>query len=387
MVPMGEFLDPVLGPGDGPVDAPVLGGAAAQWRLLQLAPDLKEQVSVLYRAMALGSSGIDLVIRTLTDRKQDWWVRYAAWELLRHSGVPSLVQLTAQVVPLRDVGGFEGLVRSRERGEKDFSFADLRGRRGNPPPHLGGLDLSFADLSGVDLGKTNLAYADLSGANLEGTRLQQARMENMLVSDETRFDRLGRHLWELHNHVHVPDRDMEGLQLPGALLGEMHLEGVNLRGADLGFSCLESCSLEGADLSHANLRSSLLGCAQLYRARLDGAYLQQADLGYARLDEASFVGANLAQARLERAYMQDTDLSHACLEGANLQGANLIGARLVGANLRGCNLIEAYLSYADLSGADLWGASLEHSHREGTIVRDTIFPGGSRRNRKIPSWW
>ena len=157
--------------------------------------------------------------------------------------------------------------------------------------YFGKLNLVGVDLSYQDLTEVNLAGSNLSGADLTGARLCEAE------------------LWD-------------------ANLANCKLVNTNLSGAHM-----NSINLAGADLSHANLSN-----AHLDGASLEGANLTQANLCNATLSSACLQGANL----------QDANLHSASLFDANLQSANLCGAVLVQASLFKANLNRAIISRADL---------------------------------------
>jgi hypothetical protein len=98
----------------------------------------------------------------------------------------------------------------------------------------------------------------------------------------------------------------------------------------------KKANLEGADLYGTNLADVHLG-----DANLKGAILKRSNLWGANLASADLEGANLKRAILEGADLKD----------ANLKGANLKGVNLAHADLQGANLMNAELEDADLTGA------------------------------------
>lgn len=117
---------------------------------------------------------------------------------------------------------------------------------------------------------------------------------------------------------------LDGLQLAGAELNELHAPHGRWRGIDLRGASLQQACLHDIDLQDANLQ---------------GADLQGADLHH----------ADLRRANLRQANLQGADLRRANLEAANLNGANLNGAELTGANI---------------TNAELTGTAPQLSHRE-----------------------
>ena len=203
------------------------------------------------------------------------------------------------------------------------------------------LDLSRANLQGVQLDGVYLRgvcldEADLSGAHLEraslfGCRLHRARL---------------RGAW-------LDDASLERASLLEADLSEAHLARANLVMARL-----EEAKLDGANLQDATLR-----WANLDAASLSEANLEKADLYKAKLDRARLDGANIRQANLERATLYYADLSGASMEEAHLKVTRLVGAKLVGVHLEGADLSLSYLENVNLEGAHLDRANMQGARR------------------------
>lgn len=121
---------------------------------------------------------------------------------------------------------------------------------------------------------------------------------------------------------------------------------LDLRNANLPDADLRGASLSGAILYDANLADAQLGAADLSGALLVRANLVSADLSGANLAGSSFFHANLHDARLCSA-----DIAGAVLMGADLSEAQLTGANLSDADLVATNLDSAMTRDANLSGA------------------------------------
>lgn len=92
--------------------------------------------------------------------------------------------------------------------------------------------------------------------------------------------------------------DLRGIDLSRAFLVGAYLHGVNLKEANLLGVHLVTANLLGADLREADLREASLegadlGAADLREANLSGAYLRRADLRAADLSRASLIGTYL----------------------------------------------------------------------------------------------
>jgi len=130
-----------------------------------------------------------------------------------------------------------------------------------------------------------------------GARLSHARNEALETLSE-------RGIW------------LDGLDLGGAQLDELHAphgrwRGVNLREASLQRTCLHDSDLQGADLAAADLRQASLEHADLRAAILRNSDLRGADLRAADLREADLRGADLRGADTQGALLQDALLEPA----------------------------------------------------------------------------
>ena len=120
----------------------------------------------------------------------------------------------------------------------------------------GALNLSNADLRGVDLSEANLRGVNLSFVDLRGAHLSGADLRGV--------DLIGADLRSAY---------LIGAYLSGADLRSAHLSGADLLGADLSGAYLSGVDLIGAHLSRANLSGTNLRGADLIGAHLSGAYL------------------------------------------------------------------------------------------------------------------
>lgn len=213
-------------------------------------------------------------------------------------------------------------------------------------------------LDGVDLSGLDLDMVDLTGATLTGVK------SGGIVGSPT-----------------LPD----GYEVVGS--GYIAGAGVNLSGADLRLEYLNDMDLTGSDFSGADLTSANLTDTSLIDADLRNAILAGADMGDADLSNADLTGANLDRAQLSNRSVLDgvksggiqgdpmtlpegysvmagyligpsVDLSGRDLSGLTLSGANLTEANLKGANFSGSDLSDAILIGANLSAANLRNSDL-----------------------------
>jgi len=183
---------------------------------------------------------------------------------------------------------------------------ELIARNGGPK----GLDLSFCDLSGLELGD-------------EFTR---------------KFDH------QFPNIAEYAYLTIDSNQRIVINLQEANLYRANLRGTSLRFACLQRAYLAGADLSEADLNGANLRGVYLRRGRLNGAYLRHTNLDCAYLGAADFEGARMLSASLFCADLHEANLTNADLTNANLEKANLDSAVISNTRIKrsslGLNLLQ-----------------------------------------------
>ncbi len=292
-------------------------------------------------------------------------------------------------------------------------------------------DLSFRNLSALDLSKQVLTNIIFKGSCLAGANLSE--------SDLTGADFFG--------------ADMEGADLHSSIL-----TGVDFRGANLNRAILSNCQLQGSDfssgdaggrentkLTDAKLDHAMLCQANLNGCDMSGAELVDADLSGADLSKAVLVGAELSGATLDNVKLDNTVLELSRLTGTQrsqmgstagvverayayippamiqasvrhhlewiesggsrgkrfdydgadismvpLRGANLSGSRLRRCSLKGgdlsdvvidmadmtyCDLTHANMSNASLKGTTLRGANLSHTNMSGARIEVMPFKG------------
>jgi len=127
--------------------------------------------------------------------------------------------------------------------------------------------------------------------------------------------------------------DLHGADLRAADLRRVHLESANLCGADLREAKLRRVDLRKAILERANLRKTDLRRADLGEAKLRCATLREADLENANLYMATLREADLENANLHAADLREADLDETDLQEIHLHEALLAGASM--SNVRG----------------------------------------------------
>ena len=177
-----------------------------------------------------------------------------------------------------------------------YTKGDSRGARA---------DLSFRNVSGLDLSKQILTNIILRGANLAGTNLSQCDLSGA---------------------------DFFGADLEGADMHDATLTGADFRGANLSRTILSGSRLQGADFSAGGATGT--ENARLTEAKLDHALLCQANMNGCDMSGAELIDADLSGADLSRAVMVGAELSGATLDGVKLNNTVLELSRLSHAQIQ-----------------------------------------------------
>jgi hypothetical protein len=141
--------------------------------------------------------------------------------------------------------------------------------------------------------------------------------------------------------VDLSGANLLGVNLSEADLSAGNLTETILSGADLSRADLVRADLSKADLSRADLtRAGLLG-ARLTRANLSGANLTGANLTWAGLSGANLSGANLTGAEPFEADLSEANLYNATLHSTVLIYANFTNTILGWTSIANCDLSSA----------------------------------------------
>ncbi|WP_323012557.1 DUF2169 family type VI secretion system accessory protein [Castellaniella sp.] len=256
-----------------------------------------------------------------------------------------------------------------------------------------GLDLSQANLAGLDLAGANFSASVLSGANLAGAKLQGANFSQAILQG-ARLDAADLSGCQL-NQSTLDQASLAGAKLNGATLDGSNCHGANFAGADLSGVSLQGAGLskawlqqiqapqlqaDGADFSHANLEGCNLSQAHLDQANFTGARLARIQLDGASCRQANFTLADISHASLRRCDLSDSQctpgtqwqgskLQAAILNGASWTGAMLDGACLDEIQAQGTDLSDARLDNAQVTQADLRKANLDRASLRHAVFR------------------
>lgn len=143
----------------------------------------------------------------------------------------------------------EQVIEKLGKGEKNFSYLDLRG-----------LNLSDLDLSNLDLESSNLAYCNLSDTNLSYTFLFNANLYNSKLLN-----------------TNLCCANLEYAVLEDTVLSNVDLTNTRLFNANLSGATLFDCNLGKTNLETVNLHNTRLDEKEKIRK---GIILKESMIGY-----------------------------------------------------------------------------------------------------------
>lgn len=220
------------------------------------------------------------------------------------------------------------------------------------------IDLSGADLRGIDLRSVELGEANIRDADIRRTSLTKANFKGA----------------DLRRAI-LRESNLEYANLTNTYLKKADFLGANLGRANLGRANLNGADLWGANLKHANLRGANLHKSHLQRANLLGASFKDANLQEAYLEGASFNNAKLNRANLQQADLDGVDLLRANLHDADLRNTTLYSTIFNESLMEGAMFDDATIRQSVFASVDLGGAiGLDNVRHKGpsTIGLDTL---------------
>lgn len=143
--------------------------------------------------------------------------------------------------------------------------------------------------------------------------------------------------------LNLSEADLSGIDLRGANLRRADLTGANLSGADLSgaqliHADLTRARLDEARLIRADLTEARLFTCSLSRAKATAACFRQADLSHSTLSKSDLSQADFTQATLDSCDLTLTQLSGTIFRESRLHGAELTNATMNGTLLAGLRL-------------------------------------------------
>lgn len=183
------------------------------------------------------------------------------------------------------------------------------------------LDVSYCDLTGLDLSDQNLREAKMEGTilfrvNLKRTNLSMSYMKNADLTGAFMFRTVMR----------------------GAILDYAIFKGAAAKHSDFSYSTMNHC-----DFSHA-----IFGKNTLNGIRVRTATFYNADLSRNHFIKSCFENCDLRKANLEWSVLHKVVIKNCDLRGANLDATDFQAAKLITSNFRGASMVESCFERAEL---------------------------------------
>ncbi|CAB3669078.1 DUF2169 family type VI secretion system accessory protein [Achromobacter pestifer] len=260
------------------------------------------------------------------------------------------------------------------------------------------LNLTGADLSGMDLSNVNFQRAILAGATLADARLDGSDLSDAVLAgaDLTRASMRGVNLTRANlGRAHCVQTDFAKSQITETTWDHAHCERCSFLDSAWQLGRLHQTRLKDCDLSRAvfsqwtAMSATLEGC-RFNEARLDQCLFMQgalanADFAHANLVRVGFMDVafsgrfSLQDATLDGcSFAGRVELAGACLRGMQFRQGSARGATLSGADMRNARLTASDFSECRLQDADLTGLTAPDTH----FVR-TDFTGACLRNANL----
>ena len=270
-----------------------------------------------------------------------------------------------------------------------------------PTANLSYLDLSAIDLNQFDFTGANLAGSLFSGVNLTDIDFTSTNVINIsfINCNLTRTDFTGLDVEGIRavgisgTPRGLPSnfKIINGFAIgPYANLNSLNLMNINFAGTNLHHAILGAANLSGANLANVDLTLTYFTDVNLSRANISNANLTGVDLS--GVISNGLIGTpiglsdewQLYQGYLlgPKANLSSADFSNKDLRDAHLKGVFLIAANLSGADLSGVDLSNTNLTQVLLSGADLTDTNLTSATLTGIFANNII-----RAPIGLPSSW
>ncbi|WP_017659829.1 pentapeptide repeat-containing protein [Baaleninema simplex] len=263
----------------------------------------------------------------------------------------------------------------------DFSRADLTDACLEPKElnqtKFVGANLINAKLGRCDHSNTHLDFTDANcvetqflgsfiWANFKNSNLKAAIFH---LSNDCRANLSYANL----SNLDLRDRDFSQLEMVGANLNGANLTNANFTGANLQGVDFQNANLDKVNFTHANLRDTQLEGAIALDSKIKTIWkivhqganielLKTADLKGANLNHMDFVWLDLRSVNFQNVCLIGANFNHANLSGVNLEGANLTEAQFKKADLSRTNLSQSNLEKTCFLGANLENADLTQTN-------------------------
>jgi uncharacterized protein YjbI with pentapeptide repeats len=254
------------------------------------------------------------------------------------------------------------------------------------------LSLPGALLRNASFSKRDLSYANFSGANLDGAQFLMTKMNNADLSGASivRTDLSSANLeYTRFDHVHSRRTQFRFAQVANATFFKSSLLQAVFISSNCVNASFHSADLEHADFTKANLKGVVFINANLLRTNFSGNNLNRMDFHRCRLNGANFTkssceGAIFQRVELNGAYfsgakLKDTDFSFAGMNNIDFVQTDLSLATFSQGSLTDANFNKADVTMANFSFTKM--SKLTQISNEQLLsaasVRGALLPNGS----------
>lgn len=300
------------------------------------------------------------------------WIRERAGQHLQRGGSFSAIDLTAANLAGMDFAGCDFTAALLEG--VDFSGCNLAGCRFDKAvlarANLAGASLVGASLREANLGEANLADADFSDAVLEGAILRGAHFAR------ARFVGANFEKVNLMGGADFREADLSGSNAADVVLLDADLRGLVCRNACLDRAAFVRCNLSGSDFSGTSFERAAFIEVKASGTVFAGARLvKTVFVGVNVLDGANFSGAEINTCNFRPASMRSTRFDRARIRESDFSSADLSSATFAAADATDCRFVKADLREATMAGAKLMNSSFARARLEAADLRETNLYG------------
>jgi uncharacterized protein YjbI with pentapeptide repeats len=216
------------------------------------------------------------------------------------------------------------------------------------------IDLTNADLNGIDFDGADLSMANFAGSDLRRAKVEYAHFTSLTGVNLESVSAAKAYF------VDLEDCNFRDAQMENAWF---FFDGTRIQGHRKAAMTVKQCDFTSAKLPNARIE--------------DGNFKDCKFVGTVMTDALSrkthFEACDFSKADLTRINANDTKFADAIFKDANLTRANFSKASLAGADLRNAKLREAVLSDADLTGANVAGADFQDAVLTGAKLDGVDF--------------
>lgn len=180
--------------------------------------------------------------------------------------------------------------------------------------------------------------------------------------------------------IDLSGKNLDGIDLSGALLEQVNFSGASLRGANLSGAVLARANLIEADFSGANLEKASIGAVNATRTNFSGANLNETVLARGQFYESNFSGCvfnkvDVFEAVFTKANFSMAEIPEIIFLKADFQQAVFYGAKLLRCAFVQCNLTQAEFSNSETISCVFVNSNADRTSFEGSNLAGSCFIG------------